>query len=332
MDSRQVARLVALLTLLVISLYLCWQMLQPFANVLLWALVLATVFSPVHRRIEARLRKPSLSAAVSTLLVVVTILAPVTFLTLAVIGELRDVALSAHDWQIPTLDTQSPLFGPIVRWVGQYVDLPQVSSPEFIRDQLQAWSGVLAAGTLGFVGGFLAAAVQTLLVVFTLYYLFRDGAAINESFYDILPLERAQVHDIVTRTREVIAGSVYGVVLISAVQGALGCFIFWALGLPSPLLWGVVMFALSMIPMAGAFLVWAPTALYLAVSGAYSSALILTVWGLQVFGVVGVILGPVVVAIALAVLEMVRELNRPTAETMGERTITERQDDVRQVS
>ena len=68
----------------------------------------------------------------------------------------------------------------------------------------------------------------------------------------------SQWQDITLRTRDVIAATVYGVLVISAIQGTLGTFIFWVLGLPSPLLWGVVMFFLSMIPMAGAFLVWVP--------------------------------------------------------------------------
>ena len=109
------------------------------------------------------------------------------------------------------------------------------------------------------------------LVVFTLYYLFRDGDADPPA-----PSTRScrssaiQMHDIIVRTREVIGATIYGVLVIAAIQGTLGIIIFWVLGLPSPLLWGVVMFFLSMIPMAGAFLVWVPAALYLALTGAYA--------------------------------------------------------------
>ena len=81
-----------------------------------------------------------------------------------------------------------------------------------------------------------------------------------------------------------IGATVYGVLAISAIQGVLGTFIFWALGLPSPLLWGVVMFFLSMIPMAGAFLVWVPAAIYLVLTGAFVKAGILVVWGVIVIG------------------------------------------------
>ena len=78
------AGFVTLLIVLAIALYVCWLMLQPFFNVLLWATVLAVVFYPMHRRVRARTGRPSVAAALSTLLVIVFILLPVTFITVAV--------------------------------------------------------------------------------------------------------------------------------------------------------------------------------------------------------------------------------------------------------
>ena len=366
MEPRVSARWIALLTGLVIALYLCWRMVQPFANVLLWAVVLSFVFVPVHRRIERRIQRPALSAAVSTALVVFTIVLPVTLITLALVGELRDLASSVEAHEGPWLDPASPVIGPILRWLEPYVDLSQFQSAAFVRSRLEAWSGVLAAGTLGIVGGVTSAALQTLLVVFTLYYLFRDGDAIRRAAYDVVPIDRAQARDILSRMGAVVGATVYGVLVIAAIQGALGFFIFWTLGLPSPLLWGVVMFFLSMIPMAGAFLVWAPAALYLALSGAMTNAIILTAWGvlvvgsidnflsprlvgrrasmhelliffgvlggLDLFGVIGVVLGPVVVAVTLALLEIVRQANRPPEDTAQEETLLEQQADIRQTN
>jgi predicted PurR-regulated permease PerM len=344
MDSRLPVRWLALIALLAGAVYLCWQILQPFLNVLLWAAVLAVVFSPVHARIGRRVTSPALAAGVSTLLVVVTILVPIMFITVAVIAEARGVAASLANHQGPWLNPQSPLVGKALAWLSRYVDVSQLQSPDFIRDKLQSWSGILAAGTVGLVGGVLSAIVQMFLVIFTLFYLFRDGEAIGRAATGMVPLDDAQLSDVLGRTREVIAGSVYGVVMIAAIQGALGFFIFWVLGLPSALLWGVVMFFLSMIPSAGAFLVWAPAALYLAATGAWTRAVILVVWGvlvvgsidnvlsprlvgkrtrlhelaiffavlggIQLFGVLGVVLGPVVIAVTLALVEIVRDANR----------------------
>jgi predicted PurR-regulated permease PerM len=366
MQSPVTPRWAALVFALVIALYLCWQMILPFLNVLLWALVLAVVFHPAHQRLLERVGKPGWAAAISTLLVVVTILGPVTMVTIAVINEVRDTARHLETNPVQLFSFDSPLFGPLLRWIDRYVDIERFQSPTFVREQLEAWTGTIANRTIGVVGGAVSVVVQTVLVVFTLFYLFRDGAALRATIDDMVPLERSQTGDVLARTQEVIGATVYGVIVIALIQGLLGAFIFWALGLPSPLLWGVVMFFLSMIPMAGAFLVWAPAALFLALTAHWTKAIILVAWGLlvvgsidnvlspklvgkrtrlhelivffsvlgglEVFGVLGLVLGPVVVAITLALIEMVRQANRPPAETRREETVLERQAEVRQTA
>jgi predicted PurR-regulated permease PerM len=160
----------------------------------------------------------------------------------------------------------------------------------------------------------------------------------------------------------VIAASVYGVLVIAVIQGILGGLAFWALGLPSPLLWGVVMIFLSMIPMAGSFVVWVPAAGYLGLSGHWGKALILAVWGtfvigtvdnflrpklvgertklhelfiffsvlggLQVFGVIGLVLGPVIVAVTIALLDVLRQSDDPTREHPDRPTLIEQQAEI----
>ena len=358
---------VALVAVLLIALYVCWLMFQPFLNVLMWAAVLAVVFYPMHRRIRAETRRPTVAAAVSTLLVVLFILLPVTFITVAVVRELSQVAQSFqapdHTWNVPMPAAVTW----VIERVGQYVDIDidRESARKFLAERMQTWGTALAASTLMVVGGAVGAVTQTVLVVFTLFYFFRDGERIRQAAAEMVPLQRLQWQDIITRTRDVIGASVYGVLAIAAIQGTLGTLIFWVLGLPSPLLWGVVMFFLSMIPMAGAFLVWVPAAIYLALTGAVTQAIILVVWGivviggidnilsprlvgrrarlhelliffsvlggLQVFGVLGLILGPVVVAMTLALIEMVRQAGHPPTETLPQETVIEEQSNLREV-
>jgi len=137
-----------------------------------------------------------------------------------------------------------------------------------------------------------------------------------------------------------VGASVYGVFTIAIVQGTLGGLAFWILGLPSAIVWGVAMIFLSMIPMLGAFIVWVPAAIYLFATGHYVKGVVLVLWGtlvigmidnflrpklvggrtklhelliffavlggLQVFGVLGIVLGPVVLAITLALVDVFR--------------------------
>ena len=359
--DRLTGRGLGLLVIFGIAAWLCWLMLQPFVGVLLWAIVLVVVFYPVHRKLLVWTGRPGSAAAVSTLLVIVTILLPVVLVSYAVGRELRGAVEHFQGGVGKVLDI--PAIQPAVRWLDQYVDVDAWRSANYVAEHLQGWSAAIAGPTLMFVGGVVNALVQMLLVVFTMFYFFRDAEPLRHAIYDIVPLEYEQSHDIVLRTQEVIGATIYGVLAISVIQGTLGFLIFSFLGLPSPLLWGVVMFLMSMIPMAGAFVVWVPAALYLLLTGSYVKALVLVAWGvlvigsidnflsprlvgrrarlhelliffsvlggLQVFGVLGLVLGPVLAAITLALIEVVRQANRPPSETRTEQTVLEAQAEVR---
>ncbi len=374
-ESRSgVARWVALVAATVIALYLCWAMLQPFIEVLLWAVVLVIVFMPVHRRVRARMKSPGWSAMVSCLLVVVVILVPLTLVTLAIVREMTHIAQAlqpkpgdagaSQTGLAGLLDPNSPYVGRALNWIGQYVDLEQFNSQEFIAERLKSLGGAIAGRTLGFVGGAVGFVVEIFFVIFTMYYLFRDGERMREAVYNVLPLDDGKAHEIIDRTQEVISASVYGVLVIALIQGALGGLAFWALGLPSPLLWGVVMVFLSMIPMAGAFVVWVPAAIFLGLTGHWGKAIILTVWGalvigsvdnflrpklvgektrlheliiffsvlggLQVFGVIGLVLGPVIVAITIALLDVLRQADGSPRDGQNEDTLLEDQAELRE--
>jgi predicted PurR-regulated permease PerM len=330
----------ALLIVTAIALYLCWLMVKPFVGVLMWAAVLVIVFYPIHRRLVERTNRPSLSALLSCALVVLTILVPVVLVTLAVINELSGAVQNVQAAINYVFDPSSPITGRLLGWVSRFIDVERLRSGEYLAQQLGGISGGLAGRTLGVIGGLIGAIVQMFFVVFTMYYLFRDGDRIFATIKNSLPLNEEQSLSIMERTKEVVGASVYGVLAIAVIQGTLGGLAFWVLGVPSAIVWGVVMTFLSMIPMLGAFLVWVPAAIYLALTGHYVKAVMLVLWGtlvigmidnflrpklvggrtrlhelliffavlggLHVFGVLGIVLGPVVLALAMSLIEVFR--------------------------
>ena len=361
-------RWIALLAATGAALYLNWLMLLPFISVLAWSAVLVIVFYPVYKRILARTQSPGWSAVLSCLLVILMILLPVTLITLAVVNEASKFVDKLQTMQAQggdPLSPNSPITGRYVRWLEQYVSVEGLRSHDAVVERLRSLSGQIASRTIGVVGGLAGAIVQVFFIIFTMYYLFRDGDSIRNALRNVLPLERAQAHEIFTRTHEVISASVNGVLIIAFIQGALGGLAFWVLGLPSPLLWAMVMMLLSVIPLAGSFVVWVPAAIYLAATGAYVKAGLLAAWGglvigsadnflrpklvgektrlhelliffsvlggLQVFGVLGLVLGPVVVAVTLALLDVFRQADRPAEATLQERTLVEQQAELRNV-
>jgi predicted PurR-regulated permease PerM len=342
------ARWIAVLAATAIALYLCWLMLKPLAGVLEWAIVLVIVFYPVHRRLKTRLRRPGLSALISCLLVVVIVVLPLTLLTLAVAEELGKVVPNLPAQLSELTDRQTSVFGKLAHWIESRFGIETLRSQEFMIEQVQRASAFLLGLSWNLAGNIVSGIIKTFFVVFTMYYLFRDGEKIVDRLPAALPLPREQAKAIIVRTQAVVSASVYGVVTIAALQGFLGGMAFWLLGVPSPILWAVLMGFVCMIPIAGSFLVWLPLAIYLMVNGHWTKAVILIIWGaavvstidnflrprlirnqtrlhelfvffsvlggISVFGVLGIVLGPVVLAITLGLLQTFQPALEPTRD------------------
>jgi predicted PurR-regulated permease PerM len=380
--ERPRARWLALLAATIIAIYLCWLMLRPFVEVLLWGGVLAVVAQPLYRRLMERSGRPALAAAVTCFAVILTVVVPLSLVSLAIVKQANDALqripdsaksfLHAVTHQAatqpatqpgdpaatvsPTEDPATPLRDSrLFRAIDPHFDLDRFLDPAYLSQRIQSVSaiiaGLVAQNLKDIVGGVLGTLVQIFFTLFTLFYLLRDGPVILRAMHDALPLEAHQADLIFVRTQEVISASVFGVLVIAALQGLLGGLIFMMLGLPSPVLWGFVMFLLSMIPMAGSAIVWLPAALFLLFTGHGVKATILIAFGagvigtidnvlrprlvggktrlhelvvffsvlggLQVFGVLGLFVGPVVVAITLALLDVFRQAEAARSAPQG---------------
>src|SRR6185503_12904558 len=136
-NQRAQARWIAVLVAITIALYLCWLMLKPFVGVLEWATVLVIVFYPVHKRLAKRIKRPGLSALLSCLLVILIVILPLTFLTVALADELAKIipALPARISQLA--NTQAPVLGRVSRWIQTRLGTDTLASQVFIVDQLK---------------------------------------------------------------------------------------------------------------------------------------------------------------------------------------------------
>jgi len=336
-DQVDQARWIAVLAVTAIALYLCWLMLRPFMGVLAWAGVLVVVFYPVHKGIAQRTGRRSLSALISCLLVVLVVVLPLTLVTAAVIHEFSKVAPNLPANLSELLDQQPAILGRVSTWAQDRFGIDVLAYQDFFIQQLRNVSQRLLGASFSLVGNIVTNIVKAFFVVFTMYYLFRDGDKIANKLPDALPLNREQSEALISRTQQVISASVYGVVTIAALQGLLAGLAYWIMGIPSPVLWAVLTAFVCMIPLAGSFLVWLPLAIYLMINGSWTKAILLMVWGglvistidnllrpklvgtqtrlhelfiffsvlggISVFGLLGIVLGPVVLAITLGLLQ-----------------------------
>jgi predicted PurR-regulated permease PerM len=294
----------------------------------------------VHRRIEARVKRANLAATISVLIVALIVVAPATFVAERLIGEAAMGAevvrarVESGEWR-KVLEAH-PSLAPLGVWVEQQWDLPGTA---------RSVAGWLTNTGASLVRGSVVQLVALLLTFYLLFYFLRDRQEALGAMRALTPLSGEEMDRMFQRVADTVHATIYGTVAVAAVQGALGGLMFWWLGLPAPLLWGLVMGLLAVVPVLGAFVVWIPAALYLALEGAWAKALILTLWGgvvvagidnvlypilvgnrlkmhtvlafisvvggLIVFGAPGLILGPVALTITVLLLEVWRSRSGP---------------------
>jgi predicted PurR-regulated permease PerM len=333
-NSTLALRILGTLGAVVMALYL-W----PVLPALMVSAVAAALVRPIQKRGEDRLVPPGLMAFANTLGVFLLVLLPLTGLSLLIGRE----AAAGIRW----LESEAPsLLGPgsrldlLAQSVLSRVGLPGVELSPIIAGQLDQMSSLLAARTVTFVSGLGGWLLQTGVAIFTLYYFLKDARAVEKGITMLLPLDERYTHRLLERARDVTYATVVGNLLVAVVQGLLGGLAFWAVGLPSPALWGTLMGVLSLVPVVGPPVVWIPGALHLFSTGRLGAAVGLSLFGFLVigtvdnllrtwlvsgrikvhpllvflglvggiflFGAAGVVVGPVVFVVALALAQQAR--------------------------
>jgi predicted PurR-regulated permease PerM len=335
-DSPRRVQTMILVLAISFGIYLCWRMALPFLPALTWAMALAILFAPLHRRLESKLRRANLAATVTVLLVAGIVVVPTAFMGQRLLKEsargavILKAKVDSGEWR-RALEVQ-PRLAPAVHWIERQVNLP---------GRVQALTSWLTNEAGRLLQGSLVQLVGLCLTFYLFFYFLRDRKAALGSLRFLSPLSRAEMDHLFRRVEDTVFATVYGTLAVAAVQGFLGGLMFWWLGLPAPLLWGVIMGLLAVIPVLGAFIVWVPAALFLLLEGSWGKALLLTVWGavvvggidnlllpilvgnrlkqhtllaflavvggLLVFGTSGLILGPLVLTVTTVLLETWRE-------------------------
>lgn len=272
------------------AVYLCYRLAEPFFPALAGTLALAVLFAPLHRWIESKLGRPNLSAAISILVIAIAVVVPATFVADRLVGEATRVAetmkatVESGEWR--RAFEARPRIAPVGRWIDQYLNLPGM---------LQTVASWLTDIASTFVRGSILQLIGVVLTFYMLFYFLRDRGAALESIRSHSPLAAADMNRLFGEILDTVRATVYGTFAVAAVQGVLGGLMFWWLGLPGPLLWGIVMGLLAVVPVLGAFVIWIPAAIFLALEGSEGKALLLAIWGTVVVGGIDNLLYPMLV-------------------------------------
>ena len=269
---------------------LCVLILIPFLSAIVWSFSLAILFAPLDTWMRRIVPGRGLAAAATVAVVAGIVVVP----AIIVAGLLLNEAAGSAALLRPLFDAESwtrvidkyPRVAPTIHSAVAHLNIP---------DLLRTGSAWLARWSGSFVQGSVSSLITLLLTFYLLFYSLRDREMAIAAIGGVLPLTAPEYARLTDRIANTIFASVYGTAAVAVLQGVLGGAMFWWLDLPAPLFWGVLMGLLGVVPFLGAFVIWAPAAIILALNGDLQSALLLTVWGTLVVGLIDNVLYPILV-------------------------------------
>lgn len=255
----------------------------PFLSPLVLAGALAVIFHPLHRRIVRLMgarHRPSLSALVTLVIVAAIIFVPLTFLAIRISVEARDiyVALAAD----PTA-SGSPMLMKLQHWFGS-VDLI-----DMLRTVTQ-WAFTNIEAIFTKVSRIV---IEAIVMLLALFYLLRDGTGLKLKLMNLSPLGDVEDAFIIAKLETAIRSIFAGSIAVGAIQGFLSGIGFAIFGVPNPVLWGLVASLAALVPGIGTALVLIPAIAYLFFIGHTGMAIGLLVWGVVAVGLIDNFLGPI---------------------------------------
>jgi len=352
-DSEQAARL-ARLALAAGVAYLLFQTFSPFFTAIAWAAVLSYSLYPIQVRLTRLLKgRRTASAVLMCISVTLIVILPLLYFSVVLGGELAKTyktvsALVEEDGSLQAGLSDSPVLSLMRDQLREYERLTDTNVKAMVADNVkEIGKWVLSEGTV-VAQNVVVGLFQIILMMVCIFYFFQEGERVVGWIEYALPLTQRQQRIVFQRFDEVVTASVEGNTIVALLEGTVGGLAFWITGLPTPALWGAIMGLLAYVPAVGASLVWVPGALYLWFIGAYWKMGIVCIaggiiavidqvlrtilvgdrsklhpllvffsvlGGIRVFGILGIVAGPLIVAIGRAMLDIYRLEQTGTLES-----------------
>jgi len=281
-----------------ITLAFAWLLL-PFSGAIFWAFVFAVLFMPLLERIQKKIPgKKNCAAALTLLLCLLIAILPLSIIVFSLLQEGEMLYRKMLSGEIDFNRTFMESYNHLPKWFTHIMssfgvdDITDLQGK--IASSLMQASRFLAGQALAIGQNVFGFAVGVIIMLYLLFFFLRDGLSLSRAIRQAIPLGEQQKFELLDRFTGVIRATVKGNLIIAILQGGLGGFLFWALGIQAPVLWGAVMAFLSLFP-AGAVVIWAPAAIYLLSTGAILNGVIMIIFCVIVFGLSDNLLRPVLV-------------------------------------
>ncbi len=321
----------------------------PFIYALILSAILVTAFYPLYQKILVMMKNRVIpSALVATLLIIFVIVVPLFLFILFLAEQALDVygfisqqvRTGQLDWLIKWsqggLIYDSLSF--LKYYLGDIINFDNIDLKSSIVDFAKTITQWLVAQGTALIKGFLWLIISFIVLVFSLFFMFKDGEKIIERIMTLSPLPSEHESELFKKFKEISHATLYGIFFTAVVQGILGGIGFAIAGIPNALFWGTAVAVFSLIPVVGTGTVWFPAAIFLLVGQQWFGGIFLLAWGAGVvstvdnflrahligtkakmnqllmflavfggvfaFGLIGVIFGPLILSLFFAFLHI----------------------------
>ena len=345
----QLAALLGFSAVLLIS-YQLYQLFQPFLAPIAWAIILRFAFQPAHQLLRQRLpNRPNLVALLATGVVTLAVAIPASaissILTHEAAGAVDEVKrfLQAGGLERWAEQLRELAWIPLWKWLSPWLDTTAIDLRAILLRALNTGANVLVEQMTVGAANLLVIALKFILMLLTLFFVFRDGEAFYHWVRTTLPFSPVQQGRVFMRLGQTVNAVTFGIGITAAVQGFLAGLLYWILGVPFPAFWGLLTAVVAPIPIGGTALVWVPAGVYLIVAESLVRGVILLacgalvvstidnvlktylisertrlhplilffaiLGGLRVYGVLGVFVGPLLLALVIDAVTLYRDIS-----------------------
>ncbi|MBF0560064.1 MAG: AI-2E family transporter [Nitrospirae bacterium] len=335
---------IAMLFLVASLGFLTFKIIDPFLTPIMWGIVLSIVFYPLYSFSLRYLKWKWLASLIVLCIIIAIIVGPFSYFTYLLINEVRDISSHMGTGKNEALQNilRDPTVHYLLNWTTNVFNLPftDADMEKTILDNAALIGKELIGKIPVGLGSVITVFINFIFMSLSIFFMLKDGAAFLLKSRDYMPFSEQQKEKLASQIRDIVISTIYGGVLVAIMEGIIAGIAYTVMDLRSPVLWGAATAAASFIPMLGAFAVWGVIAAYLFVKvsvlkgiemtliGVFGISLIdygvrpilignrtrmpavviffSVLGGIEFFGLVGLIMGPLVVALFLSVIEIFR--------------------------
>jgi len=314
-----------LLAIFLLMIYISFLVIKPFMIAVFTSLILSYMFYPVYRRVLRITKNKNLTSILIITLIILIVLTPLVFLANSLFHESVNIYSYVKGLDMSIISDK----------YGIDLDL-------YISNVFQMGSKFFVDLASNFLISIPGKLLQIFVIMFLMFYLFKEGETLLKKSIELIPLTNKYKEKFILETKEISHAVVYGLIITGLIQGILGAIGFWIFKVPNPILWGFVMLILSILPIVGPPIVWIPAVIWSILNGHNGIGIAILIYGslmsildsilrpkiigdrakvhpiiillgilggIKFFGIIGIILGPLLLSFLISILKLNRVVN-----------------------